>query len=555
VAVAADGKEVSGTTARSGTLHVITASALGTLFEWYDFYLYGALAGSFAAHFFSAVNETTAFIFALATFAVGFIVRPAGALVFGRLGDLIGRKVTFLVTLTIMGLSTVMVGLLPDQAAIGIAAPLLLVGLRILQGLAIGGEFSGAIIYVAEHAPAPRRGLQASCIPAMAMAGLLLSLIVIAATRAAMSPQEFSAWGWRVPFLVSAVLLAVSLWIRLRLQESPVFRQMQAARALSRAPVAETFLHGPNLRRVLAALFGACAGQAVLFYVGTFYAYYFLERVARVDGLTVSLLTGTALVIAAPLVVLGGWLADRLGRKPVLLAAVGLAAVLYFPLFGALLSAANPALAEARVNSPVVVRAVPGDCSLLFDPLGRASHDRSSCDVVNAYLAQAGISHAMERAAAPGPARLEIGSRAILAPDRAALAGARRAEAIAAFRERARQALEAAGYRALADPARVDRPRIVAILVLLLAFAAAALGAYAALLVEMFPARIRYTALSFAQNFGNGWFGGLVPMIAFTIVAATGDVFAGLWYPVGLATLSLVVGWVAVPETRGREIS
>jgi MFS family permease len=538
----------------SSTGHVIGASALGTLFEWYDFYLYGALASTFATHFFSGVNDTTAFIFALATFAVGFIVRPLGALIFGRLGDLVGRKGTFLVTLATMGLSTFLVGVLPDYAAIGIAAPLLLVTLRILQGLAIGGEFGGAIVYVAEHAPADRRGLHTSFIPAMAMGGLLLSLIVIAATRAAMTPEEFSAWGWRVPFLGSVLLLGVSLWIRLRLHESPVFRQMQAEQRLSRAPVSETFRHGANLRLVLAALFGAVIGQAALFYMGTFYAYYFLERVARVDPLTVTLLTGTALAIAAPLVVASGWLSDRVGRKPLLLGAAALAALLYFPLFEALLSAANPALAKARESAPVVVAAGPGDCSLLFDPVGRRNFDAHSCDVVKSWLARGGISHAMRALPAPGPARLEIGDRVIVAPDVAALAGEGRKAAIADFQGKAAAALSQAGYRERAESGEIHRPRVVAILVVLLAFAAASSGAYAGLLAEMFPARIRYTALSFPQNLGNGWFGGLLPAITFAIVAATGNIFAGLWYPVSLAALCLVVGWLTVPETRGRPI-
>jgi predicted MFS family arabinose efflux permease len=539
---------------RTGTARVIGGAALGTLFEWYDFYLYGALASTFAAHFFSVVGETTAFILALATFAVGFIVRPLGALVFGRLGDRVGRKVTFLVTLAIMGLATFLVGLLPGHAAIGIAAPLLLVALRIVQGLAIGGEFAGAIVYVAEHAPAGRRGLHTSCIPAMAIAGLLLALAVIAVTRSAMTPQEFSAWGWRLPFLLSAILLAVSLWVRFRLRESPVFRRMQEARTLSRAPVAETFVERGNLRLVLAALFGAVVGQAVLFYVGTFYAYYFLERVARLDGLTVTVLTGSALAIATPLVIACGWLADRVGRKPLLLGAVTLAALLYFPLFGALLGAANPALAQARAAAPVIVRAHPPDCSLLFDPLARARHDENSCDVVTSELARSGTGYAMAPLPAPGAASLEVGNGTIHAPDAQALAGADRAAAVAAFRTEARKMLASAGYATVADPGRVDRPRVIAILVALLAFAALASGAYAALLVEMFPARIRYTALSFPQNFGNGWFGGLLPAIAFSIVAATGNVFAGLWYPVIVAALCGVVCYFAVPETRGRSI-
>ena len=540
---------------RSSGAHVIGASALGTLFEWYDFFLYGALASSFASHFFSAVDERTAFILALATFAVGFLVRPLGALVFGRIGDLVGRKVTFLATLALMGLATFLVGVLPDYASIGIAAPLLLVALRILQGLAIGGEFGGAIVYVAEHAPPGRRGLHTSFIPAMALGGLLLSLAVIAATRAAMTPAEFSAWGWRVPFLLSVILLGVSLWIRLRLQESPVFRRMQAERSLSRAPVAETFLQGRNLRLVLAALFGCVIGQAVLFYMSTFYAYYFLERVARVDGFTVAVLTAISLAIAAPLFIASGWLSDRIGRKPILLGAVAIAALLYFPLFASLLEAANPELARARETAPVVVAADPRDCSLLFDPLGRASNDRRSCDVVTSYLARAGISHEMRTLPSGEPALLEIGGLVLSVPEPDALEGTGLAQAIADFQLEVKSALAAAGYRSEADPDLVDRPRVVALLVALLSFSAAASGAYAAMLAEMFPARIRYTALSFPQNFGNGWFGGLLPAITFTIVAATGDVFAGLWYPVGVAALCLVVGLFAVPETRGRPIS
>jgi Sugar (and other) transporter len=332
-----------------------------------------------------------------------------------------------------------------------------------------------------------------------------------------------------------------------------VFRRMREARALSRAPVAEAFLQGRNLRLMLAALFGAAVGQAVTFYVGTFYAYYFLERVARVDGLTVSVLTAVALVIGAPLVVAAGWLSDRVGRKPPVLAAAALAALLYFPLFGALLQAANPALAEAREASPVVVRAAAGDCSLQFDPLGRARYDQRSCDVVKSYLARAGIDHATAALPGPGPARLEVGAAALSAPGAAALAGPHGAELVEEFRAAAGRMLESAGYGA-AERAAVDVPRVIAILVALLAIAAGTTGAYAALLAELFPARIRYTALSFSQNVGSGWFGGLLPAIAFTIVAATGDVFSGLWYPVGLAALSFLVGWLALPETRGREL-
>jgi len=539
---------------RSGTAHVIAASALGTLFEWYDFFLYGALAGFIAAYFFTGTDPATAFILALATFAVGFIVRPLGALVFGRLGDRAGRKNTFLVTLAMMGLATFLVGLLPGREAIGVAAPLLLVLLRIIQGLAIGGEFGGAIVYVAEHAPSGRRGLQTSWIPGMALGGLLLSLAVIMAVRAAMPAADFAEWGWRVPFLLSAILLGISLWIRIRLQESPVFRRMQAEQALSRAPLSEAFLRWPNARLMLAALFGAVVGQAVTFYTATFYAFYFLERVARIDSYTVTILTGASIVIGAPLVLACGALSDRLGRKPPLLAGLALAALLYFPLFGALLAAANPELARAREEAPVVLRADRSGCSLQFDPMGRREFDASACDVAKSFLARAGIDHAHEPPQASGPAHLEVGDTVIEVPEPAALAGEARAAAIARFQRRAQDALEGAGYRPAADPSAIDSPRVIAILVALLAITALVTGPYSALLAELFPARIRYTALSFPQNFGNGWFGGLLPTIAFMIVAATGDVFAGLWYPVGLAAVSGLVGAWALPETRGRPV-
>ncbi|MGH8251790.1 MAG: MFS transporter [Steroidobacteraceae bacterium] len=533
---------------------VIGASALGTLFEWYDFFLYGSLAGFIATHFFSGVNETTGFILALAAFAVGFIVRPLGALVFGRIGDMVGRKNTFLVTLTLMGVSTVLVGVLPGYESIGIAAPVILVALRIVQGLAIGGEFGGAIIYVAEHAPAAARGRHVSWIPTTAIWGLLMSMAVIAATRAAMTSEAFGAWGWRIPFLISVLLLGISLWIRLRLQESPMFRQLQQAGALSKAPLAESFLRWENLRQVLVALFGNVAGQAVLFYTSTFYAFYFLERMAMLDGFDASVLFACGLLLGAPFVIGFGWLSDRIGRKPLLVGSLVLGAALYFPLFEALLTAANPALAQARQASPVVVHADPADCSLQFDPLGRNRFDTSGCDVVKAYLARTGVDHETRPLAAPGPARLQVGAQSLVAPDPAGIPDSGRRAAIEAFQAQAQEALAGAGYGGTADPATIDRPRVVAILVALLAIAAMCLGPYGAMLVELFPTRIRYSALSFPQNFGNGWFGGLLPAVAFAIVAATGDIFAGLWYPVAVAAACAIVGLIALPETRGREL-
>jgi MFS family permease len=538
----------------AGTTQVIGASSLGTVFEWYDFFLYGSLASYIAVHFFSGVDETTGFILALATFAVGFVVRPVGALLFGRIGDLAGRKTTFLITLALMGLSTFLVGVLPGYKAIGMAAPVTLVALRMLQGLAIGGEYGGAIIFVSEHSPTGRRGLFTSWIPATALAGLLLSLGVILATRLAMAPAAFADWGWRVPFLLSVILLAISLWIRLQLHESPVFSRMKAERRLSKAPLSEAFLDRGNRRLVLAAVFGSVMGQAVTYYTSTFYALFFLERIARVDATRVTLLVGCALAIGIPLVLAAGWLSDRVGRKPVLLAGLGLAALLYFPLFGALLDAANPALANARLAAPVVVRAVPEDCSLQFDPIGRKRFRSSACDVVKSLLAREGVGHSTEPLAEPAGAQLVIGERVLAAPDAAALAGPGGAEAVARFETGAKAALAAAGYGSEADPMRTSPVRIVAILVGLLAIGALCSGAYGVLLVELFPARVRYSAVSVAQNVGNGWFGGLLPAIAFTIVAATGNVFAGLWYPVAICGISFLVAVFALPETRGREI-
>lgn len=530
---------------------IIGASALGTMFEWYDFFLYGALASFIASHFFSGVNETTAFILALAAFAVGFVVRPIGALVFGRLGDLVGRKNTFLATLLIMGFSTVLVGVLPGYDAIGIAAPLILVGLRILQGLAIGGEFGGAIIYVGEHAPEGKRGLHTACIPAMAMGGLLLSLFVIMITRSAMAPDSFIDWGWRVPFLISAFLLGISLWIRLKLHESPVFLQMKAAGATSKAPLAESFLRWENLKSALAVLFGGVAGQAVIFYATTFYALFFLERTARLDGLTAIILVGAALAIGAPLVVFFGWLSDRIGRKPVLMGGLALGALLFFPLFTALMNAANPQLAAAIKTSPVIVLADPDNCSVQFDPLGRNRFESTSCDIVKSYLARAGVSYDSRRLEDEGPARVVIGSRALIAPDPASLPEGERAATTAAFRARVEAVLGDSGYASQADPAAINRPLVVAILAALLGIAAMSTGSMPVIMVELFPARIRYSALSLPQNLGNGWFGGFLPATAFAIVSATGNVFSGLWYPVIVAGATFVIGVFFLPETRG----
>jgi MFS family permease len=533
---------------------VIAASSLGTVFEWYDFYLYGLLATILSAQFFSGVNETTGFILALAAFAAGFAVRPLGAVVFGRIGDLVGRKNTFLVTMAIMGLSTFLVGLLPSYASVGILAPILLVTLRLLQGLALGGEYGGAAIYVAEHAPDRRRGLHTSFIQTTATLGLFAALLVVIATRTIMGEEAFAAWGWRLPFLVSIVLLAVSMWIRLQLEESPVFRQMKAEGTTSRAPLTEAFAKWPNLRLVLIALFGAVAGQAVVWYTGQFYALFFLEKILRVDGATANIMIAVALAIGTPFFLFFGWLSDRTGRKKIILAGCLIAAVTYFPLFDALSKAANPALHAAQARAPVTVIADPADCSVQFDPIGKNKFDRKSCDIAKAFLAKAGVGYSEEAAPTGQPARLRVGDNVFNVPDPRSIPEAARPDAIKAFQANAGSALKSVGYPEKADPAQIDKPLTIAILTLLVIFVTMVYGPIAALLVELFPARIRYTSMSLPYHIGNGWFGGFLPTIAFAIVAATGNIYSGLWYPVIVASLTVVVGALLLPETRDRRI-
>ncbi len=533
---------------------VIGASSLGTMFEWYDFFLYGALATNIARHFFSGVNETTGFIFALAAFAAGFIVRPLGALVFGRIGDVVGRKNTFLVTMGVMGLSTFIVGLLPGYDAIGMAAPFMLILLRLLQGLAIGGEYGGAAIYVAEHAPDNRRGLHTSWIQTTAAFGLLLSLLVIMGVRAAVPAEAFNDWGWRVPFLISIFLLGLSLWIRMRLNESPVFQKMKEEGETSKAPFAESFARWPNLKIVLIALFGCVAGQAVTFYTGTFYALYYLERILKVDGLTTNILMAAALLLGAPLYILFGWLSDRIGRKRIIMAGLALATLFYFPLFKALTAAANPALAAAQASGPVAVYANPDDCSFQFDPVGRSKFDRKACDVAKSTLARASVSYKSLPLKENTVTRIVIGETTIAAPTVGAMAPAERVEAIASFQAEVSKALDAVGYLANADPERINRPLVVLLVVLLLTITTMCYGPMAALLVELFPARIRYTSMSVPYHIGNGWFGGLMPTTAFAVIAATGDIFAGLWYPVIIAAMTLAIGIFLLPETLGRHV-
>jgi MFS family permease len=528
-------------TSRQRTRLVIAASSVGTIFEWYDFYLYGLLATVITAQFFSGVNETTGFILALAAFAAGFAVRPFGALVFGRIGDLVGRKNTFLVTMGIMGASTFAVGLLPSYASVGVAAPLMLVGLRLLQGLALGGQYGGAATYVAEHAPEGRRGFFTSFIQTTATLGLFAALLVVIGTRSAMGEEAFADWGWRLPFFASAILLLVSLWIRLQLNESPVYQQMKNAGATSKAPLTEAFGNWKNARLVLVALLGAVAGQAVVWYTGQFYALFYLERILKVDGGTANVLIAIALLIGTPFFVFFGWLSDKIGRKPIIMTGCGLAAVLYFPLFGALTEAANPALALAQERTPVVVFAQPSSCSVQFDPIGKTTFDKSGCDVAKSALAKAGIPYENEdgtydnrAVVAVGDQRFDIGP----GDDATALI----------------DAATAAGYPAAGEAPDLNKPLVIAILTALVLLVTMVYGPIAALLVELFPARIRYTALSLPYHIGNGWFGGFLPTIAFAMVAATGNIYAGLWYPVGVAALTLVVGLLWLPETFRRSI-
>lgn len=527
---------------------VIFASSLGTVFEWYDFYLYGSLAAIISKQFFAGVNETTAFIFALLAFAAGFAVRPFGAIVFGRLGDLVGRKHTFLITIVIMGISTALVGFLPGYASIGVAAPIALVVLRLLQGLALGGEYGGAATYVAEHAPPGKRGLYTSWIQTTATLGLFLSLLVILACRRLLGP-EFETWGWRVPFLVSLVLLVVSVYIRLQLSESPVFVEMKATGQTSRAPLTDSFARWSNLKIVLLALLGATAGQAVVWYGGQFYSLFFLTQTLKVDAQTANLLVAGALLLATPFFVVFGWLSDRIGRKKIVLGGCVLAALTYFPLFAALTHFANPAIEQAQQASPITVVADPADCHFQFDPIGKARFT-SSCDIAKSALAKAGAPYANEAASAAAIAVVRVGDVAVASFDGRALAPAEFKERSDAFGKEVTAAVHAAGYPPSADPARINHVMVLLVLTVLVIYVTMVYGPIAAWLVELFPARIRYTSMSLPYHIGNGWFGGFLPTVSFALVALTGDIYYGLWYPIVVAVFTAVVGALFLPDKR-----
>ena len=533
--------------------NVIFASSLGTVFEWYDFYLYGSLAAIIAKQFFSGLDAGSAFIFALLAFAAGFIVRPFGALVFGRLGDMIGRKYTFLVTILIMGLSTFIVGILPTYASIGVAAPVILIALRMLQGLALGGEYGGAATYVAEHAPHGARGAYTSWIQTTGTLGLFLSLVVILGTRTLMGEAEFGDWGWRIPFLVSILLLGVSVWIRLSLSESPAFQKMKAEGKTSRAPLSESFGQWKNLKIVILALIGLTAGQAVVWYTGQFYALFFLTQQLKVDAVTANLLIAAALLIGTPFFVVFGTLSDRIGRKPIIMLGCVLAVLTYFPAFKALTEAANPDLAAAQARNKVVVLADPAECSFQFNPTGTAKFT-SSCDVAKQVLAARSVSYDNEAAPAGAPAVIKVGETTIASyASRGIPADEARAKD-AAFKKAVAETLKAEGYPAHADPAKINMVMLVVVLTYLVILVTMVYGPIAAMLVEMFPTRIRYTSMSLPYHIGNGWFGGLLPTMAFAIVAQTGNMYNGLWYPIIIAGVTAVIGTLFIRETKDVDI-
>ena len=533
---------------------VIFASSLGTVFEWYDFYLYGSLAAIIAKHFFAGVNETTSFIFALLAFAAGFAVRPFGAIVFGRLGDMIGRKYTFLITIVIMGISTAVVGLLPSYASIGVAAPIILITLRLLQGLALGGEYGGAATYVAEHAPPGKRGFFTSWIQTTATLGLFLSLLVILACRTILGTEAFEAWGWRIPFLLSILLLIVSVYIRLQLSESPVFQKMKAEGKASKAPLTESFARWDNLKVVIMALLGGTAGQAVVWYTGQFYALFFLLQTLKIDPQTANLLIAGSLLIGTPFFILFGSLSDRIGRKGIIMAGCILAALTYFPIFKALTEYGNPDVFAAQAQNPVTVVADPDQCSFQFDPVGKARFT-SSCDLAKTVLARRAIPYDNVKAEPGAIAQVRIGDKVITSFDGTAMPAADFKARNDAFVATLGTALKDAGYPEKADPAKTNYPMVLLLLTILVIYVTMVYGPIAAWLVELFPTRIRYTSMSLPYHIGNGWFGGFLPTVAFAMVAATGDIYYGLWYPIVIAVMTAVLGTFFLPETKDRNIT
>lgn len=536
---------------------VIFASSLGTVFEWYDFYLYGSLAAIIAKQFFSGLDAGSAFIFALLAFAAGFIVRPFGALVFGRLGDMIGRKYTFLVTILLMGGATFIVGILPTYETIGVAAPVILIILRMLQGLALGGEYGGAATYVAEHAPNGRRGAYTAWIQTTATLGLFLSLLVILFTREFTGPN-FEVWGWRIPFLLSILLLGVSVYIRLSMNESPAFKKMKEENKLSKAPLTESFGEWKNLKIVILALFGLVAGQAVVWYTGQFYALFYLTQVLKVDPKTANLMIAASLVIGTPFFIVFGALSDKIGRKMIIMAGLLLAIITYIPntpvsIFNAMTHFANPALEKAMKNAPATITVDESECSFQFNPTGTAKFT-SSCDIAKQVMASNSASYSTIPGPAGTVATVKIGETVIEGYSSKGLPADEAKAKDAAFKKAVRDALNAAGYPAKANPAEVNIPAVLALLVVLVIYVTMVYGPIAAMLVEMFPTRIRYTSMSLPYHIGNGWFGGLMPTIAFALVAQNGNIYYGLWYPIAIAAMTFVIGMLFVRETKDVDI-
>lgn len=527
---------------------VIVASSLGTMFEWYDFYLYGSLSAIIAKQFFSGVNSTAAFIFALLAFAAGFIVRPFGSLVFGVIGDIAGRKRTFLVTIVLMGLPTFIVGLLPSYETLGLASPILLIALRLLQGLAVGGEYGGAVTYVAEHSSVGKRGLHTSWLQTTGTLGLLLSLFVILGVRSGLGEDSFVAWGWRLPFLFSIVLLGISLWIRLKLNESPEFKRMQEKGEQSKSPLRDTFANARNRKLVIASLFGCTAGLGVVAYTGQFYIQFFLLQAVKLDGKLTNEVLTIALVLCLPMYVLFGWLSDRIGRKPIILTGCAVAALTYFPIYKGIMHYANPALEHAQATSPVTLETNLSECSFQFNPVGTSTFDKP-CDIAKAALAKNAVNYTASATSVSstvvtvGSEKVELGSLRGLDPVQAT-------QRTAAFNTTLSAALIQHGYPQKADPLAVNMPMLILLVMLPVIYLTMVYSPTAAWLVELFPPQVRYTATSLPYNIGNGWFGGFMPATAFAMVAATGDIYFGLWYPVVVAGAVAVVGFFFLPESR-----
>src|SRR5579863_1445418 len=540
MAATAGGDEVRSGGMTGEERKVIFASSLGTVFEWYDFYIYGTLGAFLAKYFFSNVPPNVGFIFALLAFAAGFAVRPFGALIFGRLGDMIGRKYTFLITMTLMGVGTFFIGLLPGYASWGIAAPVVLILLRLVQGLALGGEYGGAATYVAEHAPRNQRGYYTSWIQTTATLGLFLALLLILGIRTWMGEEPFGDWGWRIPFLLSGILLAVSVWIRLSLNESPIFQKMKEEGKTSKRPLSEAFGEWANAKIAILALFGATAGEAVVWYGGQFYALFFLTQTLKVPGASAQIMIVIALALGTPFFVIFGWLSDRIGRKPIILAGFLLAALTYFPIFKGITHFANPRLEAALASSPVTVIADPSECSFQFKATGTEKYT-TSCDIAKSALVNLSVNYQSQDAPKGTPAKVKIGDQTLsaAAPD---------------FAKALPEAIKKHGYPASADPADINWPMTVLLLWLLVIYVTLVYAPIAAWLVELFPSRIRYSGMSLPYHIGNGWFGGFLPATVFAIVAYTGNIYSGLWYPIVIAVMSLVIGFLFLPETKDVDI-